>query len=273
MMKEDRIKKGLYWDRAWSLVSGCSPVSPGCENCWAMAMEDRFQRGDHTVKFHEERLGIPARTKRPTVFSIWNDLFNDELMPLEMLAGIGIMRNCDWHKYLVLTKRPERIQYLIKVGRETGFYPIFKDHIWLGVTAENQEYADKRIPILLSIPGGKKFVSLEPLLSAVNIEPWLEGWSGRNSGLPSPLSNALESLPEILKLDCVIVGGESGPKARPCKPEWIKSIIDQCKAADVPVFLKQLGNNDGTKRYRSKRADEETIRAVLGECPRELPWR
>jgi len=117
-----------------------------------------------------------------------------------------------------------------------------RKHIWPGVTVESSDYLG-RIEELLEIPAAVRWVSIEPLLSEIDMGPWLSGWSGQKSGLPEPLSGALEALADIPALDWVVVGCESGPNRRPCKLEWVESIVEQCKAAGVPVFVKQLDIN------------------------------
>jgi hypothetical protein len=129
------------------------------------------------------------------------------------------------HIFVILTKRPEIMKkYFEELSLNTGYKPL--SNIWIGVTAENQEQANKRIPILLQIPAAKHFVSIEPMLGPIDLECFPE------TGCPNNF---------ISDLDWVICGGESGHKARPMHPDWVRSLRDQCKAADVPFFFKQWG--------------------------------
>lgn len=173
------------------------------------------------ITFHPDRLDQPLRWKKPRrIFVVsMGDLFHEDVTD-KQIDGIfermtHPMMGMDHHTYLILTKRPERIL----AGHQEHFaeWP----NIWLGVTCENQQAADERIPILLQIPAAVRFVSCEPMLSEIDF-----------SHLPE--SGA--------ELDWVICGGESGPGARPMHPDWARSIRDYCQAAGVPFFFKQWGN-------------------------------
>lgn len=236
----DRIKDGLWWDRALTLVEGCTPVSPGCDHCWSAAMAHRFNacdddgfvltwRGNFNGKIicREDRLALPLKTKKPTAWAVWNDLFH-EYVPGDFHNAFFLMaEECSHHIFIVLTKRPERI--IAMPGYMDRPWP---ENVWLGVTAENQEQADKRIPILLKIPAAVHFVSCEPLIGPLNIRP----------GLPREPKLSLSIGTQNSKsLDWVICGGESGQHARPMHPEWARSLRYQCQAAGVPFFHKQNG--------------------------------
>lgn len=258
----DRISEGRWWDRAWSLIDGCTPVSPGCDHCWAAAMAHRFHKhrsiatksggsfsGMITVR--PDRLDLPLRTKKPTAWAVWNDLFHEDV-PLPFLYKVfDRMIDCHQHIFLVLTKRHERLARFQRIITETGdWVGHWPKNIWLGVTAENQEMADQRIPILLQIPAAVRFVSVEPMLGPVELTRVLDIAGRKHYG------NLLEK--DVLlgreyhvddeykwtpgeKLDWVICGGESGPKARPAHPDWFRSLRDQCQAAGVAYFFKQWG--------------------------------
>lgn len=148
------------------------------------------------------------------------DLFH-ESVPFEWIDKVmGVMVKCDWHIFQLLTKRPQRMkEYITKSG---AYGPMFS-HIWLGVTAENQEMADKLIPILLDIPAAVRFVSCEPLLEDIDLQ-----------------LDHVNSPDESHGLDWVIVGAESGASRRECRVEWIDSIVEQCNDANVPCYVKQI---------------------------------
>jgi len=148
--------KGRYWDRPWSLVDGCTPCSPGCDHCWSMAMGKRFHRWPEKVTPHPDRLDIPLRTRKPTVFAVWNDLFHEDVpfdFQNQALINMALARQ---HTFLILTKRPHIMAKAIVGWR--GEY----DHVYLGLTICNQDEADSKIPEFLAVPG-KKFLSIEPM--------------------------------------------------------------------------------------------------------------
>lgn len=221
------IESGKYWDRAWSLVDGCTKVSPGCEHCWLDRMHRLRGVEPGTVKFQNDRLKAPLKRKKPTIYSIWSDLLHEEV-PINCLEdALAVITQCPQHQFLLLTKREDRLKLLTKdrlrISR-TDTWPI--NNLWLGVTAENQEQADKRIPELLRTPAAHRFVSIEPMLGEVDLNSVM--------GMLYPFPTGWQ------KLDWVVAGAETGPKRRPCKIEWIRSIRDQCQAAGVPLWIKGI---------------------------------
>jgi protein gp37 len=178
----------------------------------------------------------------------WSDFFIEEADEWRAEAWDLIARTPN-HNYLILTKRPERIEKCLPYDwyNKTPYYP----NVWLGVTAENQEQADMRIPILLQIPAAKRFISAEPMLGQVDLTKVggdRFGWGRIDAlnGLQYLRANALEEGCEwetasCAKLDCVICGGETGARARPMHPNWVRSLRDQCISAGVPFFFKQWG--------------------------------
>ena len=249
----------IEWtDATWNPIVGCSVVSPGCTNCYAMRLD-------------EKALSQPLRWRRPRKIFVCahSDLFH-EATPDEWIDRVfAVMALCPQHTFQVLTKRPKRMRdyfstcppalrraavidrmYEIMRAEHRGYFTAIAwplPNVWLGVTAEDKTRADERIPDLLATPAAKRFVSVEPMLGALNLRririapnhhtiiDALEGyaltekssWSG--SGC------------EHTKLDWVICGSESGPGARPMHPDWARSLRDQCAAAGVPFFMKQWG--------------------------------
>lgn len=215
-----------YVNETWNPITGCSPVSEGCKNCYARRMANRL-RGrfgypedePFRVTFHPDRLKQPLKWKKPRLIFIssMGDLFHDNVKNhLEWpLSIFKVTRLANQHIYLILTKR---IQNVVEYLRHPLSFQ-FGNNIWLGVTAENQKRADGRIPILLQIPAAVRFVSVEPCLSKINLTPYLHcgiGW--------------------------VVIGAESGPKKRYFNPKWAERIISQCEEAKIPVFYKQDSN-------------------------------
>ena len=212
----------IEWtDATWNPVTGCTKISPGCAYCYAEGITLRFKRGGPylpgktTINLHYDRLSAPGKWKVPRRIFVnsMSDLFHEEV-PFEFVREVFLsMMDYDQHIYQVLTKRPERmLEYL-----EWGKGPDWPDHVWAGVSVENQYWAKRRIPLLAQVPAKVRFLSVEPLLKAVELCTYLK------------------------YLQWVIVGGESGHRARPMKPEWATSIRDECLADEVPFFFKQWG--------------------------------
>ena len=272
-------KTGIQWtDATWNPISGCSKVSPGCKNCYAERdwarlsrnpkLKNYFGRPFTEVRCHPERLEQPLRWKKPRKIFVnsMSDLFHEDV-PFEFIHSVfTMMDRSRLHTFQVLTKRPERMNAYISSmkyehlcgGRLGVALPL--RNVWLGVSIENQETADERIPILLDTPAAVRFLSLEPLLEPVNLE-W--EWFNKTIADYDPV------------IDWVIVGGESGPNARPCNIEWIRSIIAQCRAAGVPVFVKQLGAvpcqfNEGGPRKQIPRVFRNRLDRHGGD-PAEWP--
>lgn len=259
--------------KTWNPVIGCTRISPGCQRCYAERIAARFSgpglpyegiaemtehgaRWTRVLKRLPERLEDPLRRRKPTTYFVnsMSDLFHEDV-PFNFIDQVcGVMVKTFWHTFQVLTKRPERMaeyfarrtgpdNVMSRVYRAAQQYPWPKwamdtvnregydeewpwRNIWLGTSVENQETADKRIPYLLQTPAAVRFLSCEPLLGPVNIEKWLADCS---------------------PIHWVIVGGESGPGARPMHPDWVRSLRDQCQAAGVPFFYKQRLDEKGHK--------------------------
>lgn len=210
----------IEWtDETWNPVTGCQQVSPGCDHCYAKTWAGRQMgewkgRAFEQVRCHEDRLEIPARRKKPTRFFVnsMSDLFHKDV-PDEFIEQVFlVMLGSPQHTFQVLTKRPERMRRFIP-----SFLRFFREpkNAWLGVSVENAGYK-WRIDMLRETPAAIRFLSIEPLLGDVG-ELNLDG------------------------IHWVIVGGESGPGARPMHQQWALSILRQCEAANVPFFFKQWG--------------------------------
>ena len=228
----------IEWaERSWSPITGCSPISEGCQNCYAARMAKRlagrykYPKDDpFKVTFHPERLDEPGRWKKPSMIFVvsMGDLFHEDVSEFDIKAILYEIAQTRRHTFLCLTKRPERmVQIASDYGDFRGDFP----NLWLGVTAENQQRADERIPKLLSIPAAKHFVSIEPMLGPVNLNKLYESIGG----LPHPSGGW------ATPISWVICGGETGPKARPMHPDWVRSLRDECVAAGVPFFFKGWG--------------------------------
>lgn len=257
MSKNTKIEWATH---SWSPWRGCTKVSPGCANCYAEKLSHRnpavlgeWGRGKPRVL--SKSWGDPIRWDaeaaktgaRPRVFPSLCDWLDEEVPVLwlgRFLYLISETPNIDW---LLLTKRPELfIRRMADAADETmpgaGFGGRWLDgnaphNVWFGVSVEDQQRAEERIPLLLEIPARIRWLSVEPLLGPVNVGRWCRPrWSGK---LSERGTRPLES--ECL--DWVVIGGESGPKSRLCNVGWIEDIIGQCKGAGVPVFVKQLGVN------------------------------
>ena len=249
----------IEWcDEVWNPVTGCSKISPGCEHCYAERMAKRLagrcgyrKRYPFRVTVHKNRMELPLHWKKPRrVFvNSMGDLFHPDVS-WEVIDKIyGTMWKASLHRFMILTKRPGKmLEYMVApplASNAPGLKAM--PHLWLGVTVENQEQAEKRIPVLLQIPAEKRFVSVEPMLGPVDL-----------TGLkPSGITNldALFGLHGVgvpshdcEKIDWVICGGETGSGARPMQKDWVLNLRDQCVAAGVPFFFKGWGTAAMSKK-------------------------
>ena len=213
----------IEWtDATWNPVRGCTKISPGCARCYAETFAERF-RG---VPGHPYEQGFELRTvahklaepllwpKPKMVFvNSMSDLFHKDVSDDYILAVVRVMRLANWHTYQILTKRSERLRDLLKTKlQEAAGEP----HIWWGVSVEDRRHGIPRIEHLRSAPATMRFLSVEPLLEDLG-----------------PL--------DLDGISWVIVGGESGHRARPMDPAWVRVVREQCASADVPFFFKQWG--------------------------------
>jgi len=208
----------IEWtESTWNPLTGCSKISPGCKNCYAERMARRLQAmgqpnyvNAFKLTLHENALELPLFWKKPQMIFVnsMSDLFHEKVPADFVQKTFDVMRRASWHTFQILTKRSER---LIELSSQIDW----PTNVWMGVSVENQDYTF-RIDHLRQTDARIKFLSLEPLLG--------------------PLPNL-----HLEGIHWVIVGGESGPKARPIKETWVLDIRDQCVAARVPFFFKQWG--------------------------------
>jgi protein gp37 len=250
-----------YLNFTWNpVVMRCTPVSEGCDHCWHLRMVNRLSKNPKIGEterviytgqgmplngyfpYKGTEVKAPCRKKKPSIIGVqfMGDLFHENVHKDTIHGVWDIMKSSPQHTFIILTKRPERMKEVLsmiyskeRMGWSMGFW----QHVWLGVTCENQARADERIPILLQIPAAKRFVSIEPMLGPVDLtniqagNHWINALNG-NSQYVSSLGP---------RLDWVILGGETGPGARPMHPGWVRSVRDQCQAAGVPFFFKSFG--------------------------------
>ena len=213
------LKSAIEWtDATWNPVTGCTKVSPGCAHCYAEAITLRFGRGGPflpgktTITLHPDRMQLPLswRSPRRIFVNSMSDLFHEDV-PLPFIAEVfQVMADANRHTFQILTKRHERLETL---ANQLTWSP----NVWMGVSVENQYWAERRIPPLLRVPAAVRFLSVEPLLKPVDLCGYLND------------------------IQWVIVGGESGPRARSMHEGWVRKIRDDCAAAGVPFFFKQWG--------------------------------
>lgn len=250
----------INWaDETWSPITGCTPISEACEHCWAKRMAHRlkgrygYPKDDpFRVTFHSDRLEQPLKWKKPKRIFVCSmaDFYHHNVRSEWRNEVYRKVLKRPEHIFLFLTKRPENIGYS-SIDYEWCVNRNWPDNLWLGVTAENQKRADERIPILLQVPAAVRFVSLEPLLSHVDIKPYLKTeyclkckqdlpyiglWK---TTMATCCPNSFKGMRK--KLDWIIVGGETGPGARPLDPNWVFPIKNQCQGAGIPFFFKQWG--------------------------------
>lgn len=217
----------IEWtESTWNPVTGCTKISAGCVNCYAERMAKRLQMmgqanyaNGFEVTLHPHVLDYPLKWKKPQVIFVnsMSDLFHEEI-PLEFIQQIfDVMVRASWHTFQVLTKRSHRLAEVAPLIH-------WPENVWMGVTVENAD-CEYRIDDLRNVPSAIRFLSMEPLLSGV------------------------EDM-NLNHIDWVIVGGESGPGARPIQKQWVRNIHRQCRDANVPFFFKQWGGRNKKKAGR-----------------------
>jgi len=239
-------KTKIEWATAvWNPVTGCTKVSEGCRNCYAEGIANRFwgERKFTDVRCLPYRLKQPAKLKgHQRVFvNSMSDIFHNRV-EYEFIKDIwSVMLANPQHTFMILTKRADRMAETVDLLLRDGFGVL--PNIWMGVSAENQQAYDERAPYLLQTPTTVRFLSLEPLLSAIDL------------ALLGTIPHSKPYSIVVSKIDWVIVGGESGTRARPMHPNWVRSIRDQCQEANVPFFFKQWGEWQLTNEREEMRQD------------------
>lgn len=277
-------KPGATWNPVTGCTK-LSPASPGCENCYAATFAERWRgtKGHYfehgfDVQIRDGKLGDPLRWKRPRRIFVnsMSDLFHDRVDATYIAQVFAVMALAPQHTFQVLTKRHARMRSLLTSRDLTGGsgvdfeamvrnaahsmrnnagrvnWPRADDltwplsNVWLGVSTENQKWADIRIPALMATPAAVRWISAEPLLGPVDVRPYLTGdcphCGDDITTNPCGETHAMMALDgSAAGLDWVVVGGESGPGARPMHPQWARSLRDQCTKAGIPWLFKQWG--------------------------------
>ncbi|HMN23341.1 MAG TPA: phage Gp37/Gp68 family protein [Ignavibacteriaceae bacterium] len=221
------LKSSIEWtESTWNPVTGCNKISPGCINCYAERMAKRLKamgsvnyENGFKLTAHEHVVALPMQWRKPQVIFVnsMSDLFHKNVPLSFILSVFETMNKAHWHIFQVLTKRSDR---LLEINK----YLPWTKNIWMGVSVENQDYTF-RIDDLRKTNAQTKFLSIEPLLG--------------------PIKKL-----NLKKIDWVIVGGESGPKARPMSEEWVVDIKEKCLRQSVPFFFKQWGGVQKKKNGR-----------------------
>jgi protein gp37 len=232
----------IEWtDATWNPVTGCTKISPGCKNCYAERLAFRLKEmgngryaNGFKLTLHPDVLGLPIRWAKPKMIFVnsMSDLFHESVPDDYIREVFRVMEKATWHKFQILTKRADRLARLAP----TLPWP---SHIWQGVSVESKEFI-KRVVLLRTVPATIRFLSIEPLLGPIPTLP-LEG------------------------IHWVIVGGESGPRHRPIRIEWVREIRKQCVSANIPFFFKQWGGRtpkSGGRELDGRIWDEIPVHSV-----------
>ena len=257
---------------SWNPVRGCSIVSEGCRNCYAMRQAHRFSGPGKAyegltrltpsgpvwtgkVRLITELLDLPLRWKRPRRIFVnsMSDLFHESLTEGNIRAVFTTMAAAQHHTFQVLTKRPQRMRDML-MGWEAAGLTLREGHgvrlpnVWLGISIENQKTADERIPFLMQTPAAIRWVSAEPLIGPTTFRP-LASWAYRNLSKyysedgfdPTGSQPEQDRMPYFPRIDWLVVGGESGPGARPMHPDWARALRDEANRVGCAFHFKQWG--------------------------------
>jgi protein gp37 len=262
------LDSAIEWtDATWNPVRGCTKISPGCKHCYAETFAERFRgvkghpyEQGFDMRLVPEKLAEPLRWRTPKMIFVnsMSDLFHDNVPDGYILAVARVMAAANWHTYQVLTKRSDRLRELLNSSLS---FAAKQPHIWWGVSVEDRKYGLPRIEELRNADAAVRFLSVEPLLEDVGQL-------------------------DIRGIHWVIVGGESGPGARPIRKEWVVSLRNQCRRERVPFFFKQWGGvrkaktgrrldgrtyDEFPKQVQNPVVDVEVCRAIASEI--ETGWR
>jgi len=236
----------IEWtDATWNPVRGCTKISPGCKHCYAETFAERFRgvkghpyEQGFDLRLVPEKVAEPLRWRTPRMIFVnsMSDLFHDAVPDEYIEAVAKVMVAANWHTYQVLTKRSERLRQLLNSRLK---FAAEQPHIWWGVSVEDQPYGVPRIADLQAADAAVRFLSIEPLLEDI----------GKLN---------------LAGINWVIVGGESGPGARPMEKEWVLSLKNQCREASVPFFFKQWGG------VRKSAAGRKLNGRTYDEFPRRI---
>jgi len=244
------LNSKIEWtDATWNLIRGCTKISPGCAHCYAETFAERFRgvpghpyEQGFDLRLMPEKLGEPLRwAKSKMVFvNSMSDLFHEGVGDDYIEQVCRVMQQASWHTFQVLTKRSERMRAMLQSRLS---FAAREPHIWFGVSVENRKHGLPRTEHLRAAPAGLRMLSVEPLLADLG---------------PLDLSG----------IGWVILGGESGPGARPMEADWVRSIRDQCGAAGVFFFFKQWG---GVRKKKAGRLLDGRTHDEAPERTRVLP--
>ncbi|AKH37282.1 MULTISPECIES: DUF5131 family protein [Nitrosomonas] len=236
----------IEWtEQTWNPVIGCTKISSGCKNCYAESMAQRLKamgisgyENGFKLTLVPKRLEDPLKRKTPTVYFVnsMSDLFHEDVPFVYIDQVFEIIRHAKQHTFQILTKRAERMARYFD-GKEVPL------NAWVGVSVEDRKHGVPRVDYLRKIKASIRFLSVEPLLEDIGVI-------------------------NLTDIHWVIVGGESGPKARPMKPEWVDAIREQCEVADIAFFFKQWG---GWGADGKKRAKKQNGRMLNGRTWDEMP--
>lgn len=219
----------IEWtDATWNPITGCTKISPGCKNCYAEKFAERFRgvpghpyEQGFDLKLWPERLDLPRTWKSPRMIFVnsMSDLFHEAVPDAFIESVVATMVATSRHTFQVLTKRSKRLAEWsqARAAGSRGPSLAWPQNVWVGVSIENENYLS-RVDDLRRVPAATRFLSVEPLLGPLNLTPR-----------------------HLRGIQWVIVGGESGPRARPMQPEWVRAVREVCEAADVAFFFKQWG--------------------------------
>ncbi len=242
----------IEWTEAtWNPVVGCTKISPGCKNCYAESLSKRLQAmsvagydDGFKLTILPERLSVPLRRKKPTIYFVnsMSDLFHPNVPDAYIEQVFSVIQQCPQHTFQILTKRAERLAIFFK-DCEAAPKRTVPQNAWIGVSVEDKKYGVPRIDLLRKVNAKVRFLSVEPLLEDIG-------------------------LLDLTGIHWVIVGGESGAKARPMKMEWVNDIHTQCIDQSVQFFFKQWGGWGADGKRRSKKANG---RLLAGRTWDEMP--